>query len=436
MRRLGLAICILAIVLPVGVSAQVGPCGSGDTCASGQVCIGPSGSRLCYRTCNPGAASGASDACPASETCGRPSGLSQDVCSPSTPSSTTSGASGEAASEEAPFEPITPALGVPIPGGNLSAPTREGGTVRVAFLAEYINAAYRYLSSIILVVAIVMCVYGGFLYLGASAGVGDIARGKRIIIDSVMGMLIVLSAYGILNLVNPATINLKVLELESIDRIDAALNITREATIDESETGAFRTSGECPVSLSAPIELNNARGSRTTEFISGMQSRMTGNVRQDVLTVADAIVACNIHAGSCGRTVETINEVVSVSGRGRRRQTISNDQMLFLDTIKCASGTGSACTRPAKAQAYERLRSEIPGYPDSWANELQPGDAITVFNANSGPYGLHAAIFMGWASGGRANVVQGMWGREARTGTICLKSQCSAVTPLVRTFQP
>jgi hypothetical protein len=435
MRRLGLAICILAIVLPFGVSAQVGPCGSGDTCASGQVCIGPSGSGLCYRTCNPAAASGATDACPASETCGRPTGISQDVCSLSTPS-TSIPADGSPEVEEAPFTPVTPVLGVPIPGGSLSAPTREGGTVRVAFLAEYINAVYRYLSGIILVVAIVMCVYGGFLYLGASAGVGEIARGKRIIIDSVMGMLIVLSAYGILNLVNPATINLKVLELESVDRIDAALNVTREATIDESETGTFITSGECPVTLSAPIDLNNARGTRTTEFITGMQSRLTGNTRQDVLTVANAIVACNIHAGSCGRTVETVNEVIGVSGRGRRRQSISNDQMLFLDTIKCASGTGSACTRPAKAQAYERLRSEISGYPDSWTDELQPGDAITVFNANSGPFGTHAAIFMGWASGGRANVVQGMWGREARTGTICIKSECGAITPLVRTFHP
>jgi len=435
MRILRIAICLTAIILPLTARAQLGPCSGTNTCASGQVCVGLEGSRLCYQTCNPAAASGATDACPARETCGRPTGITQDVCELSTPA----GASSEPVEEapaEVPFVPITPQLGVAIPGGSLSAPTRDEGTVRVAFLAEYINAVYRYLSGIILVVAIVMVVYGGFLYLGASAGIGEIARGKKIIIDSLMGMLIVLGAYGILSIVNPATISLKVLELESVDRIDAALNVTREATIDESETGAFRTSGECPVALSSPIELNNARAARTTEFISGMQNRLTDNAQQGVITVADAIVACNIHAGSCGRTVETINEVVGVSGRGRRRQTISNDQMLFLDTIKCASGTGSTCTRPAKTQAYERLRSEISGYPDSWTNELQPGDAITVFNANSGPFGLHAAIFMGWASGGRANVVQGMWGREARTGTICIKSECSAITPLVRTFHP
>src|SRR5688572_5068899 len=212
MRILRIAILITAIALPLTVSAQVGPCGADDTCASGQICVGPEGSRLCYRTCNPAAASGASDACPSGESCGRPTGIGQDVCTATTTSSGTSASTGETP-EEAPFVPITPQLGVPIPGGNLSAPTRESGIVRVAFLAEYINAAYRYLSTIALVIAIVMCVYGGFLYLGASAGVGQIARGKKIITDAIIGMLIILSAYGILSLVNPQTVNLKVLEL-------------------------------------------------------------------------------------------------------------------------------------------------------------------------------------------------------------------------------
>lgn len=214
MRFLRIALFITAIIFPLAASAQVGPCAADDTCAGSQVCIGPEGSRLCYQTCNPAAATGATDACPTGETCGRPTGIGQDVCTEAPAS--TSEPVGETP-PEVPFTPITPVLGVPIPGADLTAPTRDNGVVRVAFLAEYINAAYRYLSTIALVVAIVMCVYGGFLYLGASAGIGQIQRGKKIITDAIVGMLIILSAYAILNIINPQTVNLKVLELAFIN---------------------------------------------------------------------------------------------------------------------------------------------------------------------------------------------------------------------------
>jgi hypothetical protein len=308
--------------------------------------------------------------------------------------------------------------------------------VRVAFLAEYINAVYRYLATIGLVVAIVMCVYGGFLYLIGSGGVGDIKRGKKIIVDSIAGMLLILTSYAILNTINPATTRLNVFELESIDRFDAELNTTREETVDASDGGSEPGAGSCPISLSAAQDLNNARGPRTVEFIEEMRDRLTGNERSDVRSVANAIAACDIHAGSCGNTVITVNEVLGITGRGRRTNSVSGTIMSYLDTIKCASGSGATCTRPAKATAFERISSEISGYPDSWTDDLEPGDAITVFNANSGPFGTHAAIFMGWASNGQANVVQGQWGRAARTGTICLKSSCANPAPLVRTFSP
>ncbi len=255
MRVKGLLLAAAFTLIPFAASAQVGPCGSGDTCASGQVCIGPGGSRLCYRTCNPAAAAGASDACPASEACSRPSGFTQDVCQPSSSTGSSPAASAEP-TEEIPFVPITPELGVPIPGGSLTAPTRESGVVRVAFLAEYINAAYRYLSTIALVVAIVMVVYGGFLYLGASAGVGSIQRGKKIIIDAIAGMLLILSAYAVLNLINPQTTNLKVLEL-------AFVNPLTDEQMEELEAD-----------LAEPSSPSSGGGGGSSEFITVDESNL------------------------------------------------------------------------------------------------------------------------------------------------------------------
>jgi hypothetical protein len=198
------------------VLAQVGPCGPADACSSGQICRGAAGSRLCYITCTATDTLGSSSECSSSQTCTTPTGLDRTVCTDAGAGSTTSTGSASSESEEpeeAPFDPITPELGVPIPGFTPAAPTREGSIVRVAFLAGYINAVYRYLTGIILVVAIVMVVYGGFLYLVGSAGVGSIQRGKQIITDAIMGMVITLAAFALLNTVSPATTQLKTLEL-------------------------------------------------------------------------------------------------------------------------------------------------------------------------------------------------------------------------------
>ena len=175
------------------------PCPSGRTCVAG-TCRQPMGG-----TCSSDADCNVGIRCVGDRLTGRTCGVGAG--------STGSEDSATEEPAEAPFTPITPALGVPIPGFTPAAPTREGSIVRVAFLAGYINAVYRYLTGIILVVAIVMVVYGGFLYLVGSAGVGSIQRGKQIITDAIMGMVITLAAFALLNTVSPATTQLKTLEL-------------------------------------------------------------------------------------------------------------------------------------------------------------------------------------------------------------------------------
>ncbi|MEK7473534.1 MAG: hypothetical protein AAB668_02295 [Patescibacteria group bacterium] len=97
-----------------------------------------------------------------------------------------------------------------------------GGIDQVAGLADYINVAYRYLVTVVLVVAIVMVVYGGFRYL-VGASIGDIQAGKKIIVDAIVGMLIVLGAYTILSTVNPNTVLLTFAPPEPIECADLAL---------------------------------------------------------------------------------------------------------------------------------------------------------------------------------------------------------------------
>lgn len=123
-------------------------------------------------------------------------------------------------------QPIPITLGVPI-----------GATRQVSGIAEYINLGYRYLVSVILVVAIIMVVWGGFRYLLGSANIGNVQRGKEIIRDAVVGMLLVIGAFVILNTVNPQTVALRDLDLSQI--------IGQGAALDRAASGAGAQSVEC-----------------------------------------------------------------------------------------------------------------------------------------------------------------------------------------------
>lgn len=110
------------------------------------------------------------------------------------------------------FQSITPELGVAIPGLVFSPATLQNGLVQVPFLAQYISGIQRYLTGLAVTTAVVMIVYGGFLYLLGSS-VGDISQGKTIITDALLGMFLVFSAYMILTVVNPNTTKLEPLQL-------------------------------------------------------------------------------------------------------------------------------------------------------------------------------------------------------------------------------
>lgn len=125
-------------------------------------------------------------------------------------------AGGSVSQEPAPFVPVVPELGVPIPGFEFTPATEENGIVSVPYLSQYINAIYRYMTAIVLTVAIVMVMIGGFKYLLSATPLG-VSDGKKMITDSLIGMTLVLGAYVILNTVNPSLTSLNTLTFERIN---------------------------------------------------------------------------------------------------------------------------------------------------------------------------------------------------------------------------
>ncbi|KAA0205701.1 hypothetical protein EDM68_04825 [Candidatus Uhrbacteria bacterium] len=373
---------------------------------------------------------------------------------------------------EVKFEPITPTLGVEIPGASLSPAAQEGGDVVIPFLPQYINAIYRYAVTIVLIAAIIMVVYGGFRYL-VGASIGDIQAGKKIIIDAIVGMLIVLGAYMILNTINPALVTFSPLRLEIVNEQQLLLTIetpTGDWEAAESETGPAPSGGVAaegevnplqPSGISftppppnpystCPVVLNNAittsprylpRDSRVEEFLTKAPTVITArDTRARVIAASQAAAACAMHMGSCGNTTKTINGFAGVSGAGRTRQSIGSENVRFLtqinqDCVRNHPGDRN-CKLNARRQAYQRFSSQISGWPNEWARALQPGDHIWIYTAHSGGAGQHAAIFLGWAGPGRARVFNGAFKNNVRESTFCITTDCRNLYPITQVWSP
>lgn len=116
------------------------------------------------------------------------------------------------------FRSLEPVLSVPIPGVSFSPATLSNGEVSVPFLAQYILGIYRFAIGAAAILASIMVVYGGFRYLLGST-LGDVKEGKTVIQNAVIGLIVLLCSYVILQSVNPDLVTLKALRLSYQERM-------------------------------------------------------------------------------------------------------------------------------------------------------------------------------------------------------------------------
>lgn len=110
-----------------------------------------------------------------------------------------------------------PRLNVPIPGLDFTQHPiiRDGDKLTIPFFAAYVSAANRYIVGISAIAAAIMIVYGGFLYI-VGTSLSSVKRGKEIIQDAVIGLILILGVYIILVTVNADLVNLKGLTVTTV----------------------------------------------------------------------------------------------------------------------------------------------------------------------------------------------------------------------------
>jgi hypothetical protein len=86
------------------------------------------------------------------------------------------------------------------------------------FIAQYIQAVYRYGISVGAILATVVLMAAGVVWLTSGGNQGQIGKAKEMITGSLVGLFLLFGSYMILNTINPDLVNFKPQSIEGIDR--------------------------------------------------------------------------------------------------------------------------------------------------------------------------------------------------------------------------
>lgn len=386
-----------------------------------------------------------------------------------------------------------PRLMVPIPGLDFRdyPAYRSGNELTIPFLAAYVSAFYKYIVGVSLAAAAVMIVYGGFQYIVGSS-MARIGAAKKIISDAVIGLILVLATYTILQTINPATLDPKGLKVKFIEptplqisyeqslTTTALTGTTPDAPPNQNGLGAADVQvTECPFTLENPIDIHLSHSSdtlkdpRNAEFLSKIKPLIAGKPFSEAFQIiGGASVACKVTFSSCGYSALVVTGLASKEFAPCLTGTVCNPAFFVKHTKSIFGITGAAlqlrnthcwgatesCGGPPKEgctpprELLPKIRNSFPsmvgnGYPDNVLKELQPGDWLYVYSGNDSCSGEHSILFNGWAdeSKGLARTVQGPgldkkknppeW-RLMAARDVCLSQKCGSYLPITLIIRP
>lgn len=100
--------------------------------------------------------------------------------------------------------------------GKVKLNVKLGTTDCITDITEYTKIFYRLFIGVIGIFAAVMIMYAGFQWISASGNAQKIDRAKDNFTSAIIGVVIALTAYVFLNLINPMIVNLNPIALETI----------------------------------------------------------------------------------------------------------------------------------------------------------------------------------------------------------------------------
>ncbi len=113
---------------------------------------------------------------------------------------------------------------IPIPGfSGLSKPvcTTEGGveSCGISWISDYVFAIYTYGLTVVGVIAVLILMAAGLLWIVSGGDSGKINQAKGMIMGSVTGLLLIVGMNLLLSYINPDLVNRKMLVLSTVEKV-------------------------------------------------------------------------------------------------------------------------------------------------------------------------------------------------------------------------
>lgn len=121
---------------------------------------------------------------------------------------------------------FTPQVSIPDSNFNRGASTSVGtynsatGKIDSTLLAKYIGAIYNYGLAIAGILATIMLMGAGVIWLTSGGDSGKVSQAKNLISGSIAGLIILVISWVILNTINPELVNLQSIKTTNLNKIE------------------------------------------------------------------------------------------------------------------------------------------------------------------------------------------------------------------------
>ncbi|MFA6995330.1 MAG: hypothetical protein WC249_02875 [Patescibacteria group bacterium] len=207
-----------------------------------------------------------------------------------------------------PIKLITPNIQIPIPGLTLTPadsiqPTENSNgsfSLSIPWISEYIIGIYNYGTAIAGILAAIILMAGGVLWLISAGDASKITQAKELITGSITGLIILISSYLILYTISPEltifkSINIGTVQHEDFKFAEAKLGSTAE-------------------------QFKNMTCATEAELTNGIEFYATGYFKMPWQSAQDIKYLCMVHMqGTCP------------NGIMKDQQCIENKQFIFPD---------------------------------------------------------------------------------------------------------
>ncbi len=147
---------------------------------------------------------------------------------------------------------FAPALGkdfetqVKIGGQTLkfSQPQCEGDKCEITWIGDYISAIFSYGVGLAAVLAVIMIMVGGFLWLTSGGSPDRVGKAKEFISSALLGLVLALLSFVILYTINPRLVALEGLWVDKVGQESAAPSSA--APSDYTPEGFWKAPAEIP----------------------------------------------------------------------------------------------------------------------------------------------------------------------------------------------